>query len=107
MCREIRDEGSVGNVHQPIPTRHRNQTLWAHPRGILGGVRLGEYDVLWTPGVLLCGMFRRLLYGALDNTAHLFMLARLRLHDRIAGPAPERSNDRAIREEGERLRKAF
>jgi hypothetical protein len=52
-------------------------------------------------------MFRRLIYAALDNAAHLMTLARLRLYDRIAGPAPETPTDRAIREEGERLRKAL
>ena len=52
-------------------------------------------------------MFRRLVYGALDNAAHLLMLARLRLHDWIDGPPPETSTDRAIREEGERLRRIF
>ncbi len=52
-------------------------------------------------------MFKRLYYTALDNTAHLLTLARLRLHDRIAGPPPETPLDRSIREEGERLRKAF
>ena len=33
--------------------------------------------------------------------------AGLRVIDRIAGPAPETPVDRDIREEGERLRKAF
>jgi len=52
-------------------------------------------------------MFRRFVYAALDNAAHLLMLARLRLHDRIAGSPPQTPTDRAIREEGEQLREAF
>ncbi len=45
-------------------------------------------------------MFRRLVYGALDNAAHLLMLARPRLHDWIAEPAPETLFDRAVRGRG-------
>jgi hypothetical protein len=52
-------------------------------------------------------MFRRLVCKALDDAAHLLMLARLRLHDWIAGPGRESPTDRAIREGGEQLRKAF
>jgi hypothetical protein len=52
-------------------------------------------------------MFRRFVYAALDNSTHLQMLARLWLHDWIAGSAPETPADRAIREEGERLGEAF
>jgi hypothetical protein len=52
-------------------------------------------------------MFRRLVFAALDNAAHLLMLGRLRLHDWLAGLPPETLTDRAIREEGERLRVAF
>ncbi len=52
-------------------------------------------------------MFRRLVFAALDNAAHLLMLARLPLDGWIAGPPPETPSDRAIREESERLRKAF
>jgi hypothetical protein len=36
-----------------------------------------------------------------------FTTARLWLLDRLLGPTPETPADRAIREEGERLRKAF
>lgn len=52
-------------------------------------------------------MFRRLIHAALDRTGYLMTLALLRLYDRIAGPMPETATDLAIREEGERLRKAF
>lgn len=52
-------------------------------------------------------MFRRLVFAALDSTGHLLMLARLRLHDWIAGPPAEAPLDRTVREEGERLRRAF
>jgi hypothetical protein len=52
-------------------------------------------------------MCRRWLYRAFDDVAHLLMLARLRLHDWIPGRPPETPTDRAIREEGEHLRKAF
>jgi hypothetical protein len=34
-------------------------------------------------------------------------LARLSILDRLAGPTPETPTDTAIREQGERLRKAF
>jgi hypothetical protein len=64
-------------------------------------------DALWTLAVPRCGMFRRLVNSALDNAAHLLTLARLRLYDWMAGPPPETPTDRAIREEGERLRKAL
>jgi hypothetical protein len=51
--------------------------------------------------------FRRLVYSGLDYVSHLLMLARLRLHDWIAGPVPERPEDRTIREQAERLRRLF
>jgi hypothetical protein len=46
------------------------------------------------------------LSAALDRADHLLTLARLWVLDRLA-PMPETPVDRAIREEGERLRKAF
>lgn len=49
----------------------------------------------------------RLRDEALDRAGYLATLARLRLLDWIATPIPETPSDRAIREEGERLRKAF
>jgi hypothetical protein len=52
-------------------------------------------------------MFRRWFYRALDDAAHLLTLARLWLHEWIAGPSAETPTDRAIREEGERVRKKF
>jgi hypothetical protein len=52
-------------------------------------------------------MFRRLVYKVLDDAAYLLLLARLRLHDWSVGPEPETPTDRAIREEGEQVRKAF
>jgi hypothetical protein len=52
-------------------------------------------------------MFKRLFYTALDHAGYLMTLALLRLYDQIAGPPPETPTDRAIREDGERLRKAF
>jgi len=47
------------------------------------------------------------MYTALPHANFLLTLARLRMHDWLTGPAPETPTDRAIREEGERARKAF
>ncbi len=52
-------------------------------------------------------MFRRLIYTALDRAGYLTIVARLQVLDWIAGPSPETPTDRAIREQGERLREAF
>jgi hypothetical protein len=52
-------------------------------------------------------MFRRLVYTVLDRAGYLAIVARLRVLDWLAGPPPETPTERAIREEGERLRKAF
>jgi hypothetical protein len=49
----------------------------------------------------------RLLRRVVDAVGYHFTHVRLRLLDRILGPLPETHTDRAIREEGERLRKAF
>jgi hypothetical protein len=51
-------------------------------------------------------MLRRLCAKLLDRTDYLLTLARLTILDWLA-PLPESPTDRAIREEGERLRKAF
>jgi hypothetical protein len=58
-------------------------------------------------------MLRRLCFQAanwfvrgLDRADYLLTLARLTVLDRLS-PMPETAVDRAIREEGERLRKAF
>ncbi len=51
-------------------------------------------------------MLRRLCAKLLDRADYLLTLARLTVLDRLA-PLPETPTDRAIREEGERLRKAF
>jgi hypothetical protein len=51
-------------------------------------------------------MLRRLAAELLDRAEYLLTLARLTVLDWLA-PLPESSTDRAIREEGERLRKAF
>ena len=51
-------------------------------------------------------MLRRLADMALDRADYLLTLARLTLLDWLA-PMPETPTDRAIREKGERLRKAF
>ena len=51
------------------------------------------------PQRLLCRFVEALIYG--------FTVAKLWLLDRIAGPMPETEEDRHIREEGERLRRAF
>jgi hypothetical protein len=52
-------------------------------------------------------MLRRLCAELLDRTDHLLTLAQLTVLDWFAGPMPETPTDRAIREEGERIRKAF
>ena len=65
------------------------------------------HDVLWTLAVVPCRMFRRLTYATLDRAGCLMTLALLRLYDWHAGPVPETAADRVVREEGERLRKAF
>jgi hypothetical protein len=51
-------------------------------------------------------MLRRLCLEVLDRLDRAWTLARLTVHDWLAGPPPETPVDRAIREEGERLRKA-
>ncbi len=55
-------------------------------------------------------MFRRIIRicaEALDRADYLITLARLSIHDRIAGPLPETPTDRAIKEEEERLRQGL
>jgi hypothetical protein len=52
-------------------------------------------------------VLRRLCFEILDWFDHAWTLARLTVLDWLAGPPPETSTDRAIREEGERLREAF
>ncbi len=52
-------------------------------------------------------MIRRLCAELLDRADYMLTLARLTVLDRLAGSPPETPTDRAIREEGERLRKAF
>jgi hypothetical protein len=55
-------------------------------------------------------MFRRIgdiLVKVLNHADYLITLARLSILDRLAGPPPETPTDTAIREQGERLRKAF
>jgi len=49
----------------------------------------------------------RLRLGIAETVDYCFIQARLRLLDRWLGPFPETQTDRAIQEEGERLRKAF
>jgi hypothetical protein len=51
-------------------------------------------------------MLRRLCTKLLDQADYLVTLARLTILDWVA-PMPETPTDRAIREQGERLRKAF
>ena len=52
-------------------------------------------------------MLRRLCFEVLDRLDHAWTLARLTVLDWLAGPPPETPTDTAIREEGERIRKAF
>jgi hypothetical protein len=52
-------------------------------------------------------MLRRLAYAALDRVDYLLTLVRLTVFDWLAGAPPETPTDRAIREQGERIRKAF
>ncbi len=52
-------------------------------------------------------MLRRLSAGLLDRADYLLTLPRLSVLDWVAGPPAETPTDRAIREQGERLRAAF
>jgi hypothetical protein len=52
-------------------------------------------------------MLRRLCAELLDRADYLFTVTRLTVLDWLAGPPPKTPTDRAIREEGDRLRKAF
>jgi hypothetical protein len=56
---------------------------------------------------MVSSMFRRISAELLDRADYLLTLARLMVLDWIPGPGPETPVDRAIREEGERLRNAF
>jgi hypothetical protein len=49
----------------------------------------------------------RLFWRIAGLADYTLTVARLWLLDRVAGPDPETPTDRAIREEGERLRRAF
>jgi hypothetical protein len=49
----------------------------------------------------------RLCFCILDRADYLLTLARLTVLDWLAGPMPETPADHVIREEGERIRKAF
>ncbi len=51
-------------------------------------------------------MLRRLCAELLDRAEYLLTLTRLTVLDWVA-PLPETPTDRAVREEGERIRKAF
>jgi hypothetical protein len=51
-------------------------------------------------------MLRRLCAAFLDRADYLLTLTRLTVLDWVA-PLPETPTDQAIREEGERIRKAF
>ncbi len=50
-------------------------------------------------------MLRRLCAELLDRADYLLTVARLTVLDWLAGLPPETPTDRAIREEGERIRK--
>ena len=55
-------------------------------------------------------MFRRFVHlcaSAFDRADYLITLARLSVLDWLAGSPPEIPTDRAIREQGERLRREF
>jgi hypothetical protein len=49
----------------------------------------------------------RIVREVWDRVDYLLTLARLTVLDWLAGPPPETPTDRAIREQGERIRKAF
>jgi hypothetical protein len=51
-------------------------------------------------------MLRRLRAALMDRADYVLTMARLTVLDRLA-PLPETGTDKAIREEGERIRKAF
>jgi hypothetical protein len=55
----------------------------------------------------VCAMLRRLCADLLDRADYLLTLARLTIVDWLVGPPPQTPTDRAIREEGERIRRAF
>ena len=55
-------------------------------------------------------MFNRIVElgaSALDHADYLFTAARLSVLDWLLGPPPETLTDKAIREEGERLRREY
>jgi hypothetical protein len=53
------------------------------------------------------GRIGDIVVKALDRSAYLITLPRLSILDRLAGLPPETPTDTAIREHGDRLRKAF
>jgi hypothetical protein len=56
---------------------------------------------------MIATTLRQVLSGLAGRIDHALTKSRLWLLDRWLGPSPETPTDRAIREEGERLRKAF
>jgi hypothetical protein len=52
-------------------------------------------------------MLRRLAAELTDRVDYVLTLVRLTVLDWLAAPPPETPEDRAIRDEGERLRRAF
>jgi len=56
---------------------------------------------------VIVGPLRRVLARLADKADYALTTSRLWLLDRWLDPSPETPEDRAIREEGERLRRAF
>jgi transposase-like protein len=79
------------------------QAFEAHGAGGLRVTRLQAVSSWRRTTLKARARLRRVFYTALDNTAHLLMLARLRLDDWLAGPMEKRT-ERAIQGEGEQSR---
>jgi hypothetical protein len=71
------------------------------------GISFSSAGPSFTIGYYGTGVIPLSIFKFLDWIDYAFTLARLTIFDWIAGPPPETSVDRTIREEGERIRKAF
>ena len=86
-----------------IPANHgRSNGLLFSPAGHVGNGKVEVHDpAIW------CFDAASSRAEWLDRAHYVLTLARLTFLDWLAGPLPETPTDRAIREEGEQLRRAF